>query len=105
MCDMMQLWLLETGEADSRQMYCCCAWDEMGGVPKCARMWLQVMTGPDLAKLVETMVGALNSREIPTAGSILEHFNADLVQKVRTAVYLSLLAIPQEVGIWNHAGE
>ncbi len=45
-------------------------------------MRLQVMTGPGLAKLVETMVGALNSRDIPTAGSILEHFNADLVQKV-----------------------
>jgi hypothetical protein len=41
------------------------------------------MTGPILAKLVETMVGALNSREIPTAGSILEHFNRELVEKVR----------------------
>ena len=53
--------------------------------------WLQVMTGPGLAKLVETMVGALNSREIPTAGSILEHFNRDLVQKVRISGKLALL--------------
>jgi hypothetical protein len=29
------------------------------------------------------MVGALNARDIPTAGSILEHFNRDLVHKVR----------------------
>ena len=73
----------------------------MGGMPKHARMWLQVMTGPGLAKLVETMVGALNSREIPTAGSILEHFNADLVQKVGAAVHLSHLAITSacELGI------
>lgn len=58
-------------------------------VPACERgdrAWLQVMTGPGLAKLVETMVGALNAREIPTAGSILEHFNRDLVQKVRCVV-------------------
>ncbi|KAK9908714.1 hypothetical protein WJX75_001863 [Coccomyxa subellipsoidea] len=56
----------------------------------------EVMTGPDLAKLVETMVGALNSREIPTAGSILEHFNADLVQKVKEAYIrrLESVALP-----------
>ncbi len=41
------------------------------------------MTGPVLAKLVESMVGALNARDIPTAGSILEHFNRDLVHKAR----------------------
>ena len=40
------------------------------------------MTGPVLAELIETMVGALNARDIPTAGSILEHFNRELVQKV-----------------------
>lgn len=40
------------------------------------------ITGPELAKLIEKMVAALNSREIPTAGSILEHFNKDLIQKV-----------------------
>lgn len=42
---------------------------------------MQVMTGPVLAELIETMVGALNARDIPTAGSILEHFNRELVQK------------------------
>lgn len=46
---------------------------------------LQVVTGPALAELVETMVGALNARDIPTAGSILEHFNSDLVYKARAA--------------------
>ncbi len=44
---------------------------------------VQVMTGPVLAELIETMVGALNARDIPTAGSILEHFNRELVQKAR----------------------
>ena len=42
---------------------------------------MQVMSGPVLAELIETMVGALNARDIPTAGSILEHFNRELVQK------------------------
>ena len=37
------------------------------------------MDGAALAKLIEQMVGALNSRDIPTAGSILEGFNNDLV--------------------------
>ena len=37
------------------------------------------MDGAALAKLIEQMVGALNSRDIPTAGSILEGFNKDLV--------------------------
>lgn len=40
------------------------------------------ITGPELASLIERMVAALNSRDIPTAGSILEHFNKDLIQKV-----------------------
>lgn len=31
--------------------------------------------GEELANLVERMIGALNARDIPTAGSILEHFN------------------------------
>lgn len=43
----------------------------------------QVMDGAALAKLIERMVGALNSRDIPTAGSILEGFNKDLVYTVR----------------------
>ncbi|KAK9834025.1 hypothetical protein WJX81_004222 [Elliptochloris bilobata] len=57
-----------------------------------------VLTGPALAELVDTMVGALNARDIPTAGSILEHFNRDLVYKVREE-YTSALeraALPME---------
>ena len=41
------------------------------------------LSGPQLADLIERMVAALNSRDIPTAGSILEHFNKDLIQKVK----------------------
>ena len=48
---------------------------------------VQVMTGPVLAELIETMVGALNARDIPTAGSILEHFNRELVQKARRSLW------------------
>ena len=40
------------------------------------------ISGPELADLIERMVAALNSRDIPTAGSILEHFNKDLIHKV-----------------------
>jgi hypothetical protein len=43
------------------------------------------LSGPQLADLIERMVAALNSRDIPTAGSILEHFNKDLLQKVTPA--------------------
>ena len=35
------------------------------------------MTGPALAGLVERMVTALNSRDIPSAGSMLEFFNKE----------------------------
>lgn len=41
----------------------------------------KVMTGPGLADLVSQMVTALNARDIPTAGSILEHFNKELVYR------------------------
>ncbi|CAK0744999.1 hypothetical protein CVIRNUC_001589 [Coccomyxa viridis] len=57
----------------------------------------QVMTGPVLAELIETMVGALNARDIPTAGSILEHFNRELVQKVKEDYVESLEALPLPV--------
>lgn len=43
----------------------------------------KVMTGPGLAELVSQMVTALNARDIPTAGSILEHFNKELVYRCR----------------------
>lgn len=38
--------------------------------------------GPALADLAERIVGALNARAIPSAGSILEHFNKDLTRTV-----------------------
>lgn len=41
------------------------------------------LNGTGLAKLIEQMVTALNARDIPTAGSILEHFNKELMYKVR----------------------
>lgn len=47
----------------------------------------RVMTGPGLADLVEQMVTALNARDIPTAGSILEHFNKELVYRSAPKVY------------------
>ncbi len=42
----------------------------------------EVLDGAGLARLIEQMVGALNARDIPTTGSILEHFNKDLVLRV-----------------------
>ena len=41
--------------------------------------------GPALADLAERIVGALNARAIPSAGSILEHFNRDLTRTVVAA--------------------
>ncbi|DBA92145.1 TPA: hypothetical protein ACH3X1_015866 [Trebouxia sp. C0004] len=56
----------------------------------------KVMTGPALAELVSQMVTALNARDIPTAGSILEHFNKELVYRVRDSYIAQLesLALP-----------
>ena len=36
------------------------------------------MTGAGLASLIERMVTALNSRDIPSAGSMLEFFNKEV---------------------------
>ncbi|KAK9868066.1 hypothetical protein WJX84_001038 [Apatococcus fuscideae] len=41
------------------------------------------LNGTGLARLIEQMVTALNARDIPTAGSILEHFNKELMYKVQ----------------------
>lgn len=46
-----------------------------------------MMTGAALATLIERMVTALNSREIPSAGSMLEFFN----KEVRGAAHHALL--------------
>lgn len=42
-----------------------------------------VMTGPALAGLIQQMVEALNLRDIPSAGSMLEYFNKDLLYSVK----------------------
>lgn len=39
----------------------------------------KVMTGVELASLIGRMVTALNSREIPSAGSMLEFFNKEVM--------------------------
>ncbi len=36
------------------------------------------MTGPGLALLIERMVEALNARDLPSAGSMLEYFNREV---------------------------
>ena len=45
------------------------------------------LNGTGLARLIEQMVTALNARDIPTAGSILENFNKELMYKVSLAEY------------------
>lgn len=42
-----------------------------------------LMTGPALATLIQRMVEALNLRDIPSAGSMLEYFNKDLLYSVK----------------------
>lgn len=83
-----------------REFHSCSIWPVQRRIVGISGMGMQVMTGPGLAALVEKMVGALNSREIPTAGSILEHFNRDLVQKV-TPVPIGL-ATPATFSIRGH---
>jgi hypothetical protein len=48
------------------------------------------MTGAGLASLIERMVTALNSREIPSAGSMLEFFNKEVSYRACNAVSHSL---------------
>ena len=57
------------------------------------------VSGAELANLVVRMVEALNSREIPTAGSILEHFNRELVTRVRDAYAATLDAVVLPVAV------
>ncbi len=75
--------LAPAGRAVGRQGRCLARrWVSPAAASPAARR-AQVLTGPALADLVSEMVGALNARDIPTAGSILEHFNRDLVYKAR----------------------
>lgn len=56
----------------------------------------KVMMGRDLADLVERVVKALNDREIPTGGSILDNYNLELVH-IAVSMYaesLSELQLP-----------
>lgn len=41
----------------------------------------KTMTGTELAMLIERMVTALNSRDIPSAGSMLEFFNKEVCRR------------------------
>lgn len=43
----------------------------------------ELMTGPALSTLIQRMVEALNLRDIPSAGSMLEYFNKDLLYSVK----------------------
>lgn len=49
--------------------------------------------GSELADLISRMVAALNSKDIPTAGSILEHFNRELVGRLRDGYAAALEAM------------
>jgi hypothetical protein len=51
------------------------------------------LDGPGLADLVERMVAALNARDIPSAGSILEAFNRDAARRAGDAVTAALASL------------
>jgi hypothetical protein len=50
----------------------------------------ELMTGAGLASLIERMVTALNSREIPSAGSMLEFFNKEVILNEELELLLSI---------------
>lgn len=56
----------------------------------------RVMMGGDMAELIAKIVQALNERDIPSVGSILDHFNLDLVHKAlsRYSQHLSTTKLP-----------
>lgn len=41
----------------------------------------QAFTGAQLADLIKSLVNALNAKEIPTAASLIESFNSELINK------------------------
>eukprot|EP00976_Prorocentrum_cordatum_P006582 132126-Prorocentrum_minimum.AAC.1 len=41
----------------------------------------KVLTGPELARMIEDTVEALNQGEIPMAGSVVDMFNRDILQR------------------------
>lgn len=65
------------------------------------------LNGPALADLITEVVTALNAREIPTAGSLLEYFNKELVTACRDQFIKSLesVALPSEAEALTAAAE
>jgi len=66
----------------------------VGGLAAPKRIGGKVLDGPGLADLVEQLVGALNAREVPSAGAILAHFNRDLGHTVVGEYEAALRAVP-----------
>ena len=61
----------------------------------------KLLTGPLLADLITKMVTALNSRDIPTVGSIMEFFNKEVhlrlaSQAVNVALVVESLGPPSK---------
>lgn len=58
----------------------------------------RVMRGSDLADLIGKVVKALNERDIPSVGSILDNFNLDLIHKAlsRYSQHLSSAKLPAD---------
>ena len=67
----------------------------------------QAVEGSALADLLVRMIAALNARDIPTAGSILEHFNQELAGRVREgyAAALAQLKLPVEEDVLVRAAD
>ncbi|KAL4527503.1 hypothetical protein Ndes2526A_g08714 [Nannochloris sp. 'desiccata'] len=67
----------------------------------------QALDGPGLADLISQVVTALNDRDIPTAGSLVEYFNKELVEGCRAQFVKALekIAIPVEEAILDTAAE
>ena len=67
----------------------------------------QAVEGAALADLLVRMIAALNARDIPTAGSILEHFNQELAGRVREgyAAALAELKLPVEEDVLASAAD
>jgi hypothetical protein len=67
----------------------------------------KALDGPGLADLISQVVTALNDRDIPTAGSLVEYFNKELVEACRAQFVNSLeeVAIPVEESILETTAE
>lgn len=65
------------------------------------------LDGPGLADLISQVVTALNDRDIPTAGSLVEYFNRELVESCRAQFVKALeeIAIPVEEAIIETAAD